>query len=268
MNHIVGIRGGGPIATAVGCHLYKSGFRVIIFEKKKPTTTRRKVSFAEAVYEKEVRVEGVLATLVDNIEKAIEKSKDHVAVLIDEIGRELYHQDITIVVDSILANKNFGTNKMMGKLVIGIGPGFVAQEDVHVIINPNKGSELGMVLYEGRVEKKNNMDFKYKIKAHNNGRIKVLKDIGTSVKKGDIIAYIGEREVIAHMDGIISGMIRNNFKVKKDMEIAHIDSHDHIKKCINICSHGRVIGTSVFQCVCEFLNKDEIKNHNISNIWK
>ncbi|MCT4593882.1 MAG: molybdenum hydroxylase [Anaeromicrobium sp.] len=258
MNRIVGIRGGGPIATAIGCHLYKSGFRVIIFEKKKPTTTKRKVSFAEAVYEKEVRVEGVLATLTDNIEKAIERSKDHVSVLIDEIGRELYHEDITIVIDSILANKNFGTNKIMGKLVIGIGSGFMAGEDVHAIINPNRGSELGRISYEGTLEKIEYMNCEYEIKANNNGRIKVLKDIGNSVKKGDIIAYVGEDEIVAHRDGIISGMIRNNFKVEKDMEIAYIDPHDHIKKCINISSHGRVIGTSVFQCVCVFLNKYEI----------
>lgn len=47
------------------------------------------------------------------------------------------------VVDAILAKRNVGTERAMAPVVIGLGPGFVAGEDVHAVIETNRGNAWG-----------------------------------------------------------------------------------------------------------------------------
>ena len=58
------IRGGGDLASGVALRLHRAGFGVLISELPQPLAVRRTVSFAEAVYEGQVTVEGISARLV------------------------------------------------------------------------------------------------------------------------------------------------------------------------------------------------------------
>jgi xanthine dehydrogenase accessory factor len=53
-------------------------------------------------------------------------------------------------VDAILAKRNLGTTINQAPLVIGLGPGFTAGEDVDVVIETERGHNLGRVLYQGQ----------------------------------------------------------------------------------------------------------------------
>ena len=54
---IIIVRGGGDIASGAIQKLYRSGFKVLVLETETPSAIRRKVSFCEAVYEKEIEIE-------------------------------------------------------------------------------------------------------------------------------------------------------------------------------------------------------------------
>lgn len=58
---LVIVRGGGDIATGSIQKLYRVGFKVLILEIEKPTSIRRKVSFSEAIYDNETKIEGISA---------------------------------------------------------------------------------------------------------------------------------------------------------------------------------------------------------------
>jgi len=150
-NILVIIRGGGDLATGVAVRLFRAGFSVIVLEIDHPTVIRLPVSFARAIYEGKVIVEEVEAVLIPSWEKAediIKKRK--IAVLIDQEGSCIEKLSPTVLVDAILAKRNLGTRIDQAPLVIGLGPGFTAGEDVDVVVETKRGHNLGQVCYQGQ----------------------------------------------------------------------------------------------------------------------
>ena len=70
MRELVIVRGGGDIATGTIYKLYQSNFDVLVLETTYPSAIRRNVSFCEAVYNQEQKVEDVTITLANSIEEA------------------------------------------------------------------------------------------------------------------------------------------------------------------------------------------------------
>jgi len=58
---LVLIRGGGDLGSGVAHRLFRAGFQVVITELPQPAVIRRAVSFASAIYEGHVLIEGVEA---------------------------------------------------------------------------------------------------------------------------------------------------------------------------------------------------------------
>ena len=126
-NMRVVVRGGGDLASGVIAKLYHSGFQVVVLECRMPAAIRRTVSFSEAVYQKEVTVEGITAKLAD--EEIVERilAEEKIPVLVDPEGDWIHRWNPDIVVDAILAKRNLGTRIEMAPVTIGLGPGFVAR---------------------------------------------------------------------------------------------------------------------------------------------
>ncbi|MCK4899444.1 MAG: hypothetical protein KAS38_11730, partial [Anaerolineales bacterium] len=105
MNETILIRGGGDLASGVALRLYHSGMRIVITELAQPLVIRRAVSFAEAIYQGEMRVEDVPAKRVESVSE-IESSWNAgvVPVLVDpecrileSLGRSSKH--VSVLVD-------------------------------------------------------------------------------------------------------------------------------------------------------------------------
>ena len=64
MTAIILVRGGGDLASGVALRLFRAGLEVVITELDQPLTVRRSVAFSEAVYKREVSVEGINAKRV------------------------------------------------------------------------------------------------------------------------------------------------------------------------------------------------------------
>ena len=128
------VRGAGDLASGVIAKLYRSGFEVAALECEKPSSIRRTVSFSEAVYQKEVTVEGITAKLADEENAEDILAEGNVPVLVDPEGEWIESWKPQIVVDAILAKKNLGTRMDMAEITIGLGPGFEAGVDVHAVI--------------------------------------------------------------------------------------------------------------------------------------
>jgi len=57
------------------------------------------------------------------------------------------------MVDAIMAKKNLGTKITDATLVIALGPGFYAGKDAHLVVETNRGHNLGKIIEEGEAEK-------------------------------------------------------------------------------------------------------------------
>ena len=67
---LVIVRGAGDLATGTIIKLWRAGYDVLALEIDKPTQIRRSVSFAEAVYDGEMTVDGVKAVRIERAEDA------------------------------------------------------------------------------------------------------------------------------------------------------------------------------------------------------
>lgn len=69
MRELIIIRGGGDLASGVIQKFHRSGFDVLVLERKNPTFIRRKVSFGSAVYEGSFLLEGSESIFIGDIEE-------------------------------------------------------------------------------------------------------------------------------------------------------------------------------------------------------
>ena len=107
--YLVCVRGGGDLATGVAYRLFRAGFPVVILELPQPLAIRRAVSFAQAVYEGETRVEGVEARLSAGVAEAVALAKSGiVAVMVDSAGYAIPRLNPTVLVDARMLKASGG----------------------------------------------------------------------------------------------------------------------------------------------------------------
>jgi xanthine dehydrogenase accessory factor len=249
------VRGGGDLASGVALRLFNAGFRVIILETEKPSAIRRSVSFCEAVYDGEKTVEGVTASTEDK--------PNSIKVMVDPEIKILFFIQPLAIVDATLAKKNMGLKKELADTVIALGPGFEAGVDAHAVIETMRGHDLGRIIYDGKAADDTGVPGEIKgiakervIHAPCAGKLKIIKDIGSVVEKGEPIADIDGKTVNASISGIVRGMIRDGYQVFEGMKIADIDPRkDELKNCYTVSDKARALGGSVLEVIMSRLAK-------------
>jgi len=260
------IRGGGDLASGVGVRLHQSGFQVVTTELPEPLVVRRKVSLAEAVHEGLVQVEGVTGKLVEDISeiKSILLS-GVIPVLIDPDLKCLEVLNPDVVVDARMRKKPPREGKELASLVIGLGPGFVAGENCHAVIETNRGHNLGRVLWQGVPEQDTGIPGSVQgysservLRAPVDGVLQTRIEIGDRLKKGSLVAQVGEEEVLAPFDGILRGLLRDGTAVKSGFKIGDVDPREDPNLYKLISDKSRAIGGGVLEAIlaCPDLRSD------------
>ncbi len=262
------VRGAGDLATGTIVKLHKSGIRVFAVECEKPSAIRRQAALCEAVYDGSATVEGVICrkiTDLNDIERCFERCE--VPLLVDEKLECLKKIKPVAVIDAIIAKKNLGTTMDMAFVTIALGPGFVAGEDVHAVIETQRGHNLGRVIYRGSAAPNTGIpgiiageSVKRVIHSPATGEIKHLVNIGEIVNEGQEIAIINDTPVIATLDGVLRGLIREGYYVTKGMKIADIDPRKEQKEnCTTISDKARCIAGGVLEAVIHLSNEQGVK---------
>lgn len=272
---LVVVRGGGDLATGTIHKLYEEGYRVAVLETEHPACIRRQVSFCEAIYEGKIEVEGVTAVHIEEAEEdalynAVEKAwaRGEIPVLKDPFGHVIETLQPEVVVDAILAKRNLGTTKEMAPLTIGLGPGFTAGQDVDIVIETMRGEHLGKVYRTGSAIPNTGIpgviagySKERVIHAPASGKFQPRKRIGDMVKTDEVLGVIipeeqqGEVPVFASMTGLLRGMIKEGYLVKKGLKIMDIEPRmDEKELCFLISDKAKCIGESVYQVIKDYEN--------------
>ena len=272
---LIVVRGAGDLATGTIHRLKKAGFRLLVLEAEHPAAIRRQVALSEAVYAGSARVEDVEAVRMDvdlaekkNRKELLEQEmeriwkKDGVPVLVDPAGLSIAALRPAVVVDAILAKKNLGTTKEMAPLVIALGPGFTAGEDVDVVIETERGHNLGRVIRSGRAVPNTGIPGiiggygkERVMHAQAEGILRNAASIGDIVEARAVIAEIetenGTVPVEASLSGLLRGLIRDGYPVTKGFKIADIDPRkEELQNCFTISDKARCIAGSVLEVIC------------------
>ena len=272
---LIVVRGAGDLATGTIHRLKKAGFRLLVLEAEHPAAIRRQVALSEAVYAGSARVEDVEAVRMDvdlaekkNRKELLEQEmeriwkKDGVPVLVDPAGLSIAALRPAVVVDAILAKKNLGTTKEMAPLVIALGPGFTAGEDVDVVIETKRGHNLGRVIRSGSAVPNTGIPGiiggygkERVMHAQAEGILRNAASIGDIVEARAVIAEIetenGTVPVEASLSGLLRGLIRDGYPVTKGFKIADSDPRkEELQNCFTISDKARCIAGSVLEVIC------------------
>lgn len=251
------------MASAVAWRLYMARIRrIVMLEVESPLAVRREVSFCEAVHHGRKVVEGVEAVRVHNLEEIRAAwERDRIAVVVDPAWGILPGLSPHVVVDAILAKRNLGTTLQEAPLVIGLGPGFVAGRDVHMVIETNRGHNLGRIITSGSAEPNTGIPgtiagyaAERVLRAPCNGIFTALKAIGEQVRKGEVVGGIGERVVRAEIDGVLRGLIRSGTYVRQGLKLGDIDPRGEAAYCTTISDKARAIAGSVLEAIMRVYN--------------
>lgn len=261
---IIAIKGAGEMATGTACRLFQSNFKnIFMMETKNPMAVRRQVSFCEAIHDKRTVVEGIEAKkVVKPTDFQTAWDKEQIPVIVDPDWSSIKLIKPHVVIDAIIAKKNLGTNLSEAPLVIGLGPGFEAGKDVHMVMETNRGHNLGRVILNGCPEPNtgapgniNGYTKERVLRAPCSGIFKSSLTFGALVRKNDVVGYVDDQPVIAQVDGVIRGQIRNNTRVKEKLKIGDIDPRGDVKYCTTISEKARAIGGSVLEAILRKYNK-------------
>ena len=255
------IKGAGDLATGVAHRLKKCGFNIVMTEISEPTMVRRTVAFSQAVYDKEVDVEGIKAVLASEKQDIYNIIEDgNIAILVDEKANIVDEIKPDIIIDAIIAKKNLGTNITDAKIVIALGPGFSAGFDCHCVVETKRGHYLGKTIYNGSAIPNTGVPGDIGgytkeriIRATDEGKIAPISKIGDYVEKGQIVAYVNETPIFAEINGIVRGMLQKDIKVFKGMKSGDIDPRCEKNHCFTISDKARSIGGGVLEAILHLL---------------
>ncbi|MBU3915108.1 EF2563 family selenium-dependent molybdenum hydroxylase system protein [bacterium] len=257
------IKGAGEMASGIACRLYAANIRrIVMLEIPEPMAIRQKVSFCQAVNQGEQTIENITAVRTQNRHDILAAWNDHkISIRVDPLWNTIDEISFDVVIDAILAKKNLGTHKKEAPLVIGMGPGFEANVDSHVVIETHRGHSLGKAIYSGTADKDtgipsdiNGYSDERVIKSPVEGVFQTEKSIGDLVKTGESIGTVGSENIMAKIDGVIRGLLTAGITVSKDTKMADIDPRGNISYCDTISDKARALGGAVLEVIMSKYN--------------
>lgn len=254
---LVVIRGAGDIATGIALRLRRAHIKVVMTDLEAPTAIRRTVCFSQAIVYGETMVENVTAKRAASPEEALVLLKQGVLpVLPDPEGACIPVLRPDAVVDAILAKKNLGTKITDAPVVIGTGPGFVAGEDCHAVVETMRGHYLGRVIHAGPATPNTGIPGliggfagERVLRAPADGTFHQVLDIGAQVKMGDVAATVNGTPMICTLDGILRGILADGTPVFKGMKAGDIDPRCEIKHCYCASDKALAVGGGVLEAI-------------------
>jgi xanthine dehydrogenase accessory factor len=246
------------MGTGAGHALVRAGLRLLVLEQPLPGALRWGVAFAAAVVEGQVTVEGVEAVLCPEPHAfaplwgrgaaAVWTGADPLdplepAVLIDARMRQLSSPRISIA---------------RAPLVLGIGPGFEAGVDVHVVVESNRGPRLGALVRAGRAEAHTGVPGLVEghrdervLRAPVSGILRRRRELGDFVEVGEVVAEVDGQPVVARLGGMIRGLKLTGVRVGQGHKVGDVDPRRDRRLLTTMTDKARAVGRGVLEAVRE-----------------
>ena len=251
------VRGGGDLASGVVYRLHRAGWQVMVSELPQPRAVRRTVSFAQAVYDGEITIEGIPAKRID---RAAEingvLSSGAVPVLVDPdlSARAVFSPHV--IVDCRMLKRPPEDVFLENVFAIGIGPGFTAGQNCHAVIETNRGPFLGRVIWSGSAQEDTRLPEavgEYRgervLRAPATGPVTAVAKIGSSIKRGEVVAQVAGQAVRAPFDGVLRGLIQDGIMAEAGEKIGDVDPRSDARLCWMVSDKALAVGGGVVEAI-------------------
>jgi len=266
MANLVLLLGGGDLGSGVALRLNRAGLRLMIAELPQPQAVRRLVSFAEAVYAGQITIEGVTARHVENLTQAFS---------ILELGQipvlTIAWQDILLGLNSSFAAPHFSLHILIdgrmtkrspeyslevAPLVIGLGPGFVAGENCHAVIETKRGHYLGRAIWRGPAQADSGIPesvaertVERVLRAPADGVFHTLAVIGDHLDPGQVTGEVAGQVVIAPFAGVLRGLLHSGIAVERNAKVGDLDPRDDLRYCTLVSDKALAVGGGALEAI-------------------
>jgi xanthine dehydrogenase accessory factor len=255
------IKGAGEMATGIACRLYMANIRnIVMLEIPQPLAVRRTVAFCESIHEKQVDIEGIRGVLARDLNELSQLwDEKQIGVMVDPEWKTVNSLRPDVVIDAIMAKRNLGTRKDEAPLVVGVGPGFTAPDNVHVVVESNRGHNLGRAIYSGSAETYTGMPGltagfarERVLRSPHEGSVRHAgKSIGNPVKQDEIVLYVDSTPVLATIDGILRGLV-SEIPVTNNEKVGDIEPRNEVSYCSTISDKARAVAGGVLEAVLHY----------------
>ncbi len=247
------VRGGGELASGAVRLLFLSGFRVLVLERPQPLAVRRLVSFAQAILDGVAEVEGVIGRRTVEFPTWPAQT---VPVMVDAEGSCVPRLKPDAVVDARMAKRNLGTTRSDAGLVVGLGPGFSAGDDVHAVVETQRGPNLGAVIWTGPALADTGSPSPVRgvgeervLRAPRAGRFRGLVPLGVLVSRGQVVAEVEGQAVRAQVGGLVRGLLADGVPVEVGLKIGDVDPRGSAVDPARVSDKARTVAAGVLEAV-------------------
>jgi len=251
------LRGGGDLASGIAYRLYRAGASIVITELPQPKLIRRAVSFGSAVFEGTCEVEGIKAKLIKDCSE-IKSCWDEkiLPVRVDTEGITAEDIDASVIIDARMKRRNIVNELNENRIVIGIGPGFIAGVNCTLAVETMRGHSLGRVLYAGKTQDSdgvpgeiNGYSFERLIRAPANGLFISGRTIGDFIEINEVIGTVEGKKIKSQVKGILRGINYSGLPVTRGQKIADIDPRGKKEYAFTISDKALAIGGGVLEAI-------------------
>lgn len=255
------VRGANDIGSAVAHRLFRSGYPVAIHEAHQPTTTRRRMSFTDAIFDGHAMLEEVEAELIRDrtlVRHAL-AAHQHIPVVV----YDLFEIPPAVLVDARMRKHTQPESQIhLAALTIGLGPNFIAGETTHLVIETARGDSLGRIIEQGPsiplqgepIEIEGHARDRY-VYAPLAGTFHTSLQIGDQVDSGQEVARINSTLLYAPIPGVLRGLTHDHVPVTQRTKVIEIDPRVGQAQISGISDRPAQIAQGVLQAIQEWEEK-------------
>lgn len=227
------VRGANDIGSAVAHRLFTTGYSVIIHKVPQPSTTRRRMSYTDAVFDGRAILEGVEARLITSLGvlPGIVAARAFIPLVVADSPELLATFRLQVLVDARMRKHvQPEVQRGLAVLTIGLGPNFVAGETIDLAVETNWGDSLGQVVEHGATNPLQGEPREIEGHARDRyvyvpvgGTFHTSLQIGDFVKQGQEVARVDATPLLAPLTGILRGLTHDGVAVTPKIKVVEVD---------------------------------------------
>jgi len=251
------ILGTNEIASAVAVYMHRAGWCTLLSHDPFPPVIRRRMSFHDALFGEKADVDGLPGACAQTTFEAANRLGGGDCVVVTRLGLLdlIPMSGIHVLVDARMHKREaVGDLRHLASLTVGLGPGFAVGKNCDVAIETHP-SKSGTILYSGRTD---SCDGKADILggvgpqrfvySERRGRWNTAVPIGVRVCKGFPAGCLDGVAVLAPLDGVVRGIVRDGTEVPAGLKLLEIDPRRH-PSWTGIDERGRGIARATLNAI-------------------
>ncbi len=253
------VRGSGDVGSAVARYLFQAGYGVVIHDSTQPTTTRRKMAFADAIFDGSAILDGVESKRINNFSLLRGLLIEHkiIPVVTSDLPVTLETLHPHILIDARMRKHSQPESQIhLAALTIGLGPNFSAGKTTHLVIETARGDLLGQIIERGSAspllgepnEIEGHARDRY-VYAPVPGKFYTTHQIGDKVEAGQEVARIDSTPLFAPITGTLRGLTHTNVPVPLKTKVIEIDPRIENPQVMGVAERPARIARGVLQAI-------------------